>query len=1097
MKLIKIENKEDQFDQSLSDVIIGSENDLYSYLTQSSLSNDQYQNIRILLSPKSMLTLTQQKERYQKNIQLLNNNITNSITSSYNILYNERLQYQNLRNSMQQLISQSTNSFQKYILQNKTFEVNNAKVFKYKVSVPQTILQACSIPYKVIMTQQNFSKSWSKQQYYHSNANSLDTNQNKIISLISKMYSEDDNNQFKFLFQIIQPPQQMIRYVNKRIKNWQIIHPPLSIGNYYIGSSNNTLQFVFHKKLTTFDETQAASYDNSYKMLKYPSIRRLQFEALKSSANNSKRIITSHECNESRLISRISAYISGSLLLQNDDYWFDHQGKSLYLKTQYSNRILKNIGINSFTLEDTIGYYNNLLPYQDMTFPRIYFENDSGYQSRLVKYSYPYQSEISSVNMNVIDNFLFSNNEKSNIAAVCYSQQCDDNKYGFLHEVGKYAIVFKAKLEKRNINTSTSIVPNSAYNDGNNNLNSVFQSLPKNGMTENVGMFNEMISTRILPEKGIQDFRNLLNNQSISVLSPQDMFRHVEQSPKLLVLTPNAEDMDVDPGQDAQRLRRRHLGVVWMSFKQVFELLDIEKTSWYYRYCADKILLAYYHLEVRSNNLSNVGWGHKIHTYILDQSSYHFDQTYISSNMFYDIDYDNFEVIVNVSGSLITLFNDQSSGRGYDFPYYMQTLRKIRQRFTDVINTIIGLRPINLENSLFRAMFPGINTLGYLTYEGQPLQYGALSSVIHNLDYKRSVNDRIFNTLFTENYSYIMYKDLHNSYNSVDTEYPENYYGDLFMQPHTDSVVIVDDNKWENDSWTLFGFSKKLTENQPQQYLTQLLQFNDTLGNSLFNGRYEYKDNISKTYQPCNRYYYSQSNQEIFSDTENAFDIENTKYKFTRKQLKPKNSFSDFNFMFDKYGQFITYRTLNKRYFQYNGQRYIDIFGKTDQYIIEKDKDDFYKCYVIIDKYYQGNSILSFLINEKWSDIVTDKKIDMFKFSLKDVNIYQITDSNWTPPENDFHQIEMPRFSHASGVYEEPIELTLFNPVYSSQIRYTTNGTIPNTSSQIYTSPIIINNNTVVSAMIYKNFTESNVAIRSYEIKSDMQINEEIGEIIE
>jgi hypothetical protein len=110
----------------------------------------------------------------------------------------------------------------------------------------------------------------------------------------------------------------------------------------------------------------------------------------------------------------------------------------------------------------------------------------------------------------------------------------------------------------------------------------------------------------------------------------------------------------------------------------------------------------------------------------------------------------------------------------------------------------------------------------------------------------------------------------------------------------------------------------------------------------------------------------------------------------------------------------------------------------------------------------------------------------MFKFSLKDVNIYQITDSNWTPPENDFYQIEMPRFSHASGVYEEPIELALFNPVYSSQIRYTTNGTIPNTSSQIYTSPIIINNNTVVSAMIYKNFTESNVAIRSYEIKSDM-----------
>jgi hypothetical protein len=93
------------------------------------------------------------------------------------------------------------------------------------------------------------------------------------------------------------------------------------------------------------------------------------------------------------------------------------------------------------------------------------------------------------------------------------------------------------------------------------------------------------------------------------------------------------------------------------------------------------------------------------------------------------------------------------------------------------------------------------------------------------------------------------------------------------------------------------------------------LQLNGVLGNSLFGGKYEYKNDISRTYQPSNRYYFSQSNQEILLDTENIFDVEDTEYKFTRKQLKPKNSFSDFNFMFDKYGQFITYRTLNKRYF--------------------------------------------------------------------------------------------------------------------------------------------------------------------------------------
>lgn len=1094
MKLIKIENTEDKFDQSIFELIIGSENDLYAYLTQSSLSDDQYQNIRVLLSPKSLTLLNQQKQKYQNNILLLNDNITNSITSSYNILYNEQSLYENLKNSMQELISQSTNSFQKYIIQNKTFQLdNNSKLFKHKIPVPQTILQACSIPYKVIMTKENFSESWRKQQYYRSDVGNLNTNQNKIISSISKMYSENDNNRFKFLFQIVQPPQEMIRYVNRRIKNWQVIHPSLSIGNYYIGSNNNTLQFVFNKKLTTFGEIQV----NSYKMLKYPSIRRFQFEALRSSANNSKRIITPHECNQSRLISRVSAYISGSLLSQNDPYWFDHQGKSLYLKTQYSNRILKNIGINSFTLEDTIGYYNNLLPYQDMVFPRIYFENNSGYQSNPVKYSYPYQSDMSLVNMNVIDNFLFSDNEQSNIAAVCYSQQCDDNKYGFLHEAGKYAIVFKAKLDKRYLNTSASVIPNSSYYDGNNNLNVAFQSLPKNRTAEDIRLFNQMISIRVLPENGIQNFKNLLNNQNISVLSSQDMFRYVEQRPKYIFST-IASNMDVDPGQGAQTLRRRHFGAVWMSFKQAFELLNIEKTPWYYRCCADKILLAFYHLEVRSDNLSNVGWGHKIHIYVVDKDYYHFNRTYTEDNRFYDIDYDNFEINIDINGSQVNLFNDESNGRGYDFPYYVQTRRKIRQRFTDIINIITGKKSIVSETDEFKNMFPGINTIGYLAYyDGQYLKDDALSSIIYNLDYRRSTDEKVFNILFTENYSYIMYKDLFNSYNTEDTEYPENHYGDLFMQPHTDSVVIVDDDKWESDSWTLFGFSKKLVEGQYQQYLQNLLQLNGVLGNSLFGGKYEYKNDISRTYQPSNRYYFSQSNQEILLDTENIFDVEDTEYKFTRKQLKPKNSFSDFNFMFDKYGQFITYRTLNKRYFQYNDKRYIDIFGKVDQYIIEKDKDDFYKCYVIIDKYYQGNSILSFLINEKWSDIVTDKKIDMFKFSLKDVSIYQITDSNWIPPENEFYAIEMPRFSHNSGIYEQPIELTLFNPVYSSQIRYTTNGTIPNTSSQIYTSPIIINNNTIVSAMVYKNFTASNVAIRFYEIKSNMQINEEIGEIIE
>jgi hypothetical protein len=34
--------------------------------------------------------------------------------------------------------------------------------------------------------------------------------------------------------------------------------------------------------------------------------------------------------------------------------------------------------------------------------------------------------------------------------------------------------------------------------------------------------------------------------------------------------------------------------------------------------------------------------------------------------------------------------------------------------------------------------------------------------------------------------------------------------------------------------------------------------------------------------------------------------------------LKPNKNYKDFNFMFNRYGQFLTYRTLDKRYYKFN-----------------------------------------------------------------------------------------------------------------------------------------------------------------------------------
>jgi len=87
--------------------------------------------------------------------------------------------------------------------------------------------------------------------------------------------------------------------------------------------------------------------------------------------------------------------------------------------------------------------------------------------------------------------------------------------------------------------------------------------------------------------------------------------------------------------------------------------------------------------------------------------------------------------------------------------------------------------------------------------------------------------------------------------------------------------------------------------------------------------------------------------------------------------MPPISNFRDFNFMFDKYGQFATYRTLNTKYFKYNDKRYVDIFGDVTQSYSEPSGLGWRDGVTTIKKNFQGGSILSFMINEKMSKIVS------------------------------------------------------------------------------------------------------------------------------
>jgi hypothetical protein len=74
-------------------------------------------------------------------------------------------------------------------------------------------------------------------------------------------------------------------------------------------------------------------------------------------------------------------------------------------------------------------------------------------------------------------------------------------------------------------------------------------------------------------------------------------------------------------------------------------------------------------------------------------------------------------------------------------------------------------------------------------------------------------------------------------------------------------------------------------------------------------------------------------------------------------------------------------------------------------------------------------------------------------------------------------------FSRAAGTYTANFNLTLSGAVSGQQIRYTTNGSLPGPSSTLYSGPFVINNSTVVRALIVEPATgaQGRVTAAGYE----------------
>lgn len=85
---------------------------------------------------------------------------------------------------------------------------------------------------------------------------------------------------------------------------------------------------------------------------------------------------------------------------------------------------------------------------------------------------------------------------------------------------------------------------------------------------------------------------------------------------------------------------------------------------------------------------------------------------------------------------------------------------------------------------------------------------------------------------------------------------------------------------------------------------------------------------------------------------------------------------------------------------------------------------------------------------------------------------------------NYFIKLPVPVFSIPEGIHDSPQVLTLYSRIDGATIRYTTDGSIPNNSSPIYSEPIQITQNTIIKAFAYKTGTDnSDIATAEYHIK--------------
>lgn len=484
MKLIKIQKNKDTFEEFNPNIYIGNLKDVDDYLRIIPHEELQYEQLYQFLTVK----IKKAKEKYESSL------------SDYSASYSNYIQ----------VFSESNYLNNRYEVSNPNFAYNDFNIeLEHRVETPQSVMIGATYPMHFLYNDNLIDKAIT---YIFGPTVDLEQTYGETLTTSREAFKNlnPTDNPAKLIMSVIRPPSTLIRHVNKRIKDWDIVHPPTDIMNCYVGSTDGVLQVVLQRKI----KSQGAGYIQRYR--NFPSIRLLHqtgFWNDNKKALMIKRLFSVRDLQYDKMFSGVRHWVplrdgSESYVWIESQAAIESQKVCKYLEANYDNRTVKQCGVQNYILQDKVGYFNSMVFNQNF---------------RLPPYMYDYK---------IIDDFnqfLGFSSQLTNILTICQIQENQDNQYGFLHQIGGYKVDFVMKIQRRREDGSPTI--NSEYNGGDNDLLQRFNEIgvQNSNITQYSNPNNFMM--RILPINGAQDFPDLKNNNNIGIFIGRQIFRYASWVP--------------------------------------------------------------------------------------------------------------------------------------------------------------------------------------------------------------------------------------------------------------------------------------------------------------------------------------------------------------------------------------------------------------------------------------------------------------------------------------------------------------------------------------------------------------------------------------